>query len=227
MIRINLLPITEERRNQQGRTQLAVFAAIIFVCLAAMGIVYYMKAQNLDRLKKEVSSVTRQVEENKRKLAAVEETKRQTQSLQKQLDVLNTLESQRTGPVKVLDDMQALLSSAASDGAKAEQRRVNWNSEWDPRRLWIETLTESDQSFVVTGGAMNAEDVAEFLKRLTSSEHFQNVQLDFVEAKTEKVKQARSQRELRYVQYRVTGDLSYDGKPVKRVASKTKKRGRN
>lgn len=224
MIRINLLPISEERRNQQGRTQLAFFAAVIFLALAAIGIAYYTSDQTLQDHKGKVSVLTRKVEENKRKLAAVEETKRQTQSLQKQLDVLDTLESQRTGPVKVLDDMQALLSLSASDNAKAEQRRVNWKTEWDPKRLWIEALVEKNQAFEVRGGAMNAEDVAEFLKRLTSSEHFQNVQLDFVEAKVEKIKQGRAQRELRYVQYRITGDLSYDGKPVQRVAPKNQRR---
>lgn len=227
MIRINLLPISEERRNQQGRTQLVAFAAIIVLALVVMGGVYYVHDQTLTERTQQVSVLNRQVEENKRKLAAVEETKRQTQSLQKQLDVLSTLESQRTGPVKVLDDMQALLSASAPDNAKGEQRRVNWKTEWDPKRLWIEALVEQNQSFEVRGGAMNAEDVAEFLKRLTSSEHFQNVQLDFVEAKVEKIQQGRASRELRYVQYRITGDLSYDGKPVERVDPKQKQRGRN
>ena len=108
-----------------------------------------------------------------------------------------------------------------------EIEQQNWNAEWDTRRLWLETLSEKGQAFEMTGAAVNADDVAEFLQRLTTSKHFQNIKLDYVEAKEKRVSQGRTARIVRYVTFRITGDLSYSGAKIMRVEDpKNSRRGK-
>lgn len=227
MIRINLLPITEELKTQQGRTQLLLFAGVILAVLGVFVLLYFNKASELDKLNKQVIENQNKVKATKRLVADVGTLKKRAETLQKQLDVLNKLEMQRSGPVKVLDELQAILSPPRNADARFEQAKKNWNAEWDTRRLWLETLSEKGQAFEMTGAAVNADDVAEFLQRLTTSKHFQNIKLDYVEAKEKRVSQGRTARIVRYVTFRITGDLSYSGTKIVRVEDpKNSRRGK-
>jgi len=51
------------------------------------------------------------------------------------------------------------------------------NSNWDPRRLWLGEYHESERAVKLAGFARDAEDVSEFLRRLTLSELFADVRL--------------------------------------------------
>lgn len=224
MIRINLLPITEELKTQQGRTQLLLFAGVILAVLGVFVLLYFNKSSELDKLNKQVIENQNKVKVTKRLVADVGTLKKRAETLQKQLDVLNKLEMQRSGPVKVLDELQAILSPPRNADARFEQAKKNWNAEWDTRRLWLETLSEKGQAFEMAGAAVNADDVAEFLQRLTTSKHFQNIKLDYVEANEKRVSQGRAARTVRYVTFRITGDLSYSGAKIVRTEDPKKSR---
>lgn len=227
MIRINLLPVTEEYKAQQGRTQLLLFAAVILAVLVVFALLYVNKASELDSLNDQVNKSRSKVAVTKKEVSNVGTLKKQAETLQKQLDVLNKLELQRSGPVKVLDELQAILSPPRNADARFEQRKKKWNEEWDTRRLWLENVSEKKQAFAMKGAAVNADDVAEFLQRLTTSKHFQHIKLDYVEAKEKTTRTGRISRTIRFVEFRITGDLSYSGAKIVKVAKSKKKKRRN
>ena len=70
-------------------------------------------------------------------------------------------------------------------------------------RLWLEEFKEKGGEFTLTGGAVSADDVAEFLQRLTTAKHFTAVELDFV--------QATSGKSSRLVDFSLKGKILYAG----------------
>jgi Tfp pilus assembly protein PilN len=70
--------------------------------------------------------------------------------------VITRLEMNRTGQVRVLDEIAARI----------------------PERMWLEELTLKDQSLSIKGVSIDAEIVAEFLTAMSASPMFRNVELD-------------------------------------------------
>lgn len=203
MIRVNLLPIKKARRRSAGRTQLIAFALLIILEIAVCAVVYMAESSRLDELKNEVAQNQQKVQKAEKEVKSAKQLEAKQKELQQQVQILDELEKKRTGPVRVLDEVQAMLSPPRNEEDRHAQSRKNWNVEWDTRRLWIQSLNEDEGSFEMQGSAVNADDVAEFLQRLTTAEHFDQVQLDYVKAKGSK------DAKVRMVEFRVTGKLSY------------------
>jgi type IV pilus assembly protein PilN len=206
MIRVNLLPIKKARRRSAGRTQLVVFAALLILQIAAISAIYMAETAALDELKDEVTANQQQVKKAEAAVESAKQLENKQKELQQQVEILDELEKKRTGPVRVLDEVQAMLSPPRNEEDRHAQSRKNWNVEWDTRRLWITSLNENEGTFEMVGSAVNADDVAEFLQRLTSADHFDKVQLDYVKASGAK------DSEVSLVEFRVTGNMAYTSK---------------
>ncbi len=206
MIRVNLLPIKQARRRSAGRTQLIVFVALILAEIAVLALLYVIETSEADKLKSEVATLTQQVEKDKADVKNAEELQAKEKQLTQQLSVLTELEAKRTGPVRVLDELQAILSPPRNEEDRFAQLQNNWNVDWDSRRLWIESLEENSGSFEMTGLAVNADDVAEFLQRLSTAKHFTDVELNVVEAKQQK----GANDTTRTVTFSVNGKITYN-----------------
>jgi type IV pilus assembly protein PilM len=204
---LNLLPVRDDLAKAEGRLHMMIMIAVLVLVAVIMAVFYYSVDLERSELDKKISQDQAAIEELKRSVQDAEQLNKQAELLSKQLDILKQLESQRSGPVRVLDELQSILSKPRNEEDRFAQINKNWNVDWEPQRLWLGTLIEKDGGFEIKGSAVNADDVAEFLQRLTSARHFQNIQLDFVEAKSSKENGA----EVRYVEFRITGSLSYSG----------------
>jgi type IV pilus assembly protein PilN len=213
MIRVNLLPIKQARRRSAGRTQLLVFGGLIALEVLVVLLLWGIAQSDLDRVEKQVQQYKAEVKAAKAEVKDAKQLEEQKEQLTKQLSVLDQLEAQRSGPVRVLDEFQAIMSPPRNEEDRFAQLQKNWNVDWDPRRLWVEKLTENDGSFTMEGEAVNADDVAEFLQRLTTADHFQNVQLEVVQA----TKASGSAGEAPVVSFRINGEISYAGKANKKA----------
>jgi type IV pilus assembly protein PilN len=206
MIRVNLLPIKQARRRSAGRTQLIVFAALIAAQIAVLGLLYFIEASEADKLTDEVAVLQQQVNKDKNDVKNAEQLQQKEKQLTQQLAVLKELEARRTGPVRVLDELQAVLSPPRNEEDLFVQLQNNWNVDWDSRRLWIESLEETDGSFSMEGLAVNADDVAEFLQRLSTARHFSDVELKVVKAE----KKGGAADGSRTVSFSLSGKIAYN-----------------
>lgn len=204
MIRINLLPIKKARRRSEGRAQLILFAAVVAVLCAVMALIYFNATSELDRLRDEVAKNQREVAEAEKELESTKVLEAKQAEQQKQVDILKELEQKRTGPVRLLDEVQAILSPPRNEAERHARARMDWNVEWDTRRLWLESWGEQGGEFQMSGMALNADDVAEFLERLHSAEFFEEITLSFVKAVS------RSSDSVDLVDFSLSGKLSYD-----------------
>ncbi len=204
MIRVNLLPIKQQKRRSAGRAQLFIFAALIIAEVLVLGLLYLTESSQLEKRNEEVAQSQREVQKAQAEVKDAEQLEKQKQQLTQQLEVLDKLEAQRSGPVRVLDELQAMLSPPRNESDRFDQLQKNWNVEWDSRRLWIESFGEKDGKFSLNGTAVNADDVAEFLQRLSTGSHFYDVELDVV--------QKSGNRDAEIVTFSIYGKLDYSGK---------------
>lgn len=207
MIRVNLLPIKQARKRSAGRTQLIVFALLLLIEIVVLGFLYGTKADELKTSQDRVAEHTREVNKAQSDVSDHARLEADAEVLAKQLAVLDELEQNRTGPVRVFDELQGMLSAPRNEEDRFAQMQRKWLVEWDTRRLWLEKFTDKDKKVELEGFAGNADDVAEFLQRLTTAKHFNDVQLDYVQAVSSKA--GASKDSTRIVQFRITANITY------------------
>lgn len=221
MIRVNLLPIKQTRRRSAGKTQLVVFAALIAFEILVLGFLWAAKDAELGKIKEDVATNERDVQVAKSEVKDAEQLQKDRDALTQQLTILAELERQRSGPVRVLDELQMMVSPPRNEEDRFAQLRKNWNVEWDTRRLWIESFKETNGLFTLKGGAVNADDVAEFLQRLSTGQYFYDVELDVVTAVLNRGNQGD-----RTVTFELRGKVSYSGRPAPGAAPAAPANGR-
>lgn len=109
----------------------------------------------------------------------------------------------RSGPVRILDEIQKILSSPSNDLERLEFEKRGWNPRWDNGRLWFNDFSERKGSFQLSGGARTADDVAEFLQRLSSSIYFSDIRL--IRSQETKAVKGKSP----HTTFKVKGKVSY------------------
>ncbi|MBI2375451.1 MAG: PilN domain-containing protein [Deltaproteobacteria bacterium] len=157
MIRINLLPIRQEKRRETVQQQLLAFVGIlILVGLACVGW-WKMKDNDLQDKIKQVEAKKTEIKQLDKIIGEVNEFTAKKKELQSKLEVIQQLKKGKTGPVRALDDLATEI----------------------PKRVWLTKLMEAKGQLTLTGYAIDHEDVSAFMKALQKSKYFTNVNLAY------------------------------------------------
>jgi type IV pilus assembly protein PilN len=146
MIRINLLPQKQVKKRSQGSQVLAAGAAALLVAVAGNYYWYASRDGALVELERKNAALKTQIEEKKRVLKEVENIQARRDEVKKKLAVLQTLRDGRSGPVRMLDALAGAL----------------------PANVWLHSLDQKGKGLRLTGSAATNEDVAEFMRSLSS-----------------------------------------------------------
>jgi type IV pilus assembly protein PilN len=127
--------------------------------------------------------------------ADIDQVRAQLEQSQELERVVGELQRARYGPTRVLMELSHILSASGGPTVDPERleaiRRDNplagFNPTWDTRRLWLTSFVEEERHVEIHGLGKTNEDVAEFLRRLSLSESFNEVQLTKTEATTDSV----------------------------------------
>jgi type IV pilus assembly protein PilN len=201
MIRINLLPIKDTIRKETSKRQLILFGVLLLVQILVFYLLYSSQAGERDDLRQQNTDKNSQIELLKKQVADVEKLTKEKKLLEEQIGVLDSLEEGRSGPVKVLDEVQLILSQPKNDLQRLTYDKKGWNPKWDPDRLWFNSLRENSSEFRLSGGARSSDDVAEFLQRLSTSVYFEDVRLLSVDQ--------REKENFVYAVFELRGRISY------------------
>jgi len=185
VIRINLLPTRKAKRHEASQRQFLLMGLAV---LATVGLVIFFHLQattELERAQHDNTILQADVAKLKAELGDYEKVRGQREELLKQRKTIQSLESGRTGPVFLLRELSEILSPGKGptfDRVTYEEAlRKDPNAgftNWEPKRAWLDSYTETHLAVKLRGAAKSNEDVAEFLKRLNSSVFFKDVNLD-------------------------------------------------
>lgn len=213
MIRINLLPDAKRARAGSGSTQL--WGVIYLLACFAWGLVLFLfylnEASALDEQLAKNSEIQAQISRVQSMSANIAEVDKALAESRKLEEVVGKLQAARQGPTRLLMELSRVLSAGRGPTVDAEVlaqlRRENplagYNPGWDIRRLWITEFSEQNGACTIAGNGKTNEDVAEFLRRLSLSEIFENVTLVNTSAATD------SETKLPIVGFQLTCNVRY------------------
>ncbi len=198
MIRINLLPQAGKKKGAAAASSSAgggqgwligYLVAVVATC-AGLFAVYYVQSNALEEKVARNTLLEQQNNELRQKSARLEEVEAALQRSLELEEVVTQLNRERLGPTRVMMELSNILSvnrgPTIDPVALDECRRLNplcgFNRSWDPRRLWMTAFEEDNRDCKIRGTGKTNEDVAEFLRRLSLSEVFENVLLEKTEA---------------------------------------------
>jgi len=156
MIEINLLPVREAKRAADLRQQLMQLLLVLLFVGAGIGFVNSEMNDRLVLARARVVQMQRDIDQFKPQLEQVAAFRKKKAELEKKIDVIDEHDRARSGPVRVMSE----LASRAPD------------------RLWLTAVSTDGGSIKLKGASLDNELVAVFLRGLSDSEYFDNVDLD-------------------------------------------------
>jgi type IV pilus assembly protein PilN len=155
MIRINLLPVRELKKQAMLRQQLDIFCAVVVVMLIGVGLVWMLDLRTIAQLEAEKSGWRIELDRLKPIVDEVNALEQQETFLNTRLTTIQRLRSNQRGPVRVLDELSRNL----------------------PEQAWLETIDEGGGVYKVAGYALTNFAVADLLRNLQRSKEFVGVDL--------------------------------------------------
>jgi Tfp pilus assembly protein PilN len=162
MIRINLLGQARPKAAKQA-VPLEATVQILFACVAIglavviLGISYYQQKRQLDETQRRIQALQNEKASLQQVKADVDKFESEKTVLQQRIDVIETLQKNRSGA----QDMMQMVANTVV--------RVD--------SLWLTSLDRKGDSIVVDGEAGSINDVANFITELKKSGYFQQVEI--------------------------------------------------
>ena len=156
MIRINLLPFRAARKKENILRQVSVFLLMLMLVVITTVTINICMGKKVQALSNEVAAKKIELAGYDKINKEIESIKKKLKTLDKKMDVIKTLESNRKGPLRLLDSMTGIVVE---------------------NRMWLTSMDEQKGAVKIKGIAIDEETVANFMRRLESSGLFASVDL--------------------------------------------------
>jgi len=187
VIRVNLLPQKREVKRAAAASQgwLVAVLGVVVVEIIGLFLFHQVKREELAKQMRTNAELTSQIEQVKKTVANHTDIKAQLEVMRAREDAISKLQGARTGPTAVLLELARVLTDGRGPSVDpdvlAQLRRDNptsvYNPGWDPKRLWLTSLTEVERVIKIEGLARDGDDVSELARRLGLSVYFADVKL--------------------------------------------------
>ncbi len=155
MIRINLLPVRELKAEVARRQELTVGVICLVLTVIAIGVFHLIQAARLSSHEEELAQLRSEIQALNVQAKGVNNLKKDIMVLKEKLKIINELGKKKSGPARVMESLSKAM----------------------PARLWLTEFKETGGNLSITGLAVDNETIAGFLKDLSSSPYFLNVEL--------------------------------------------------
>jgi type IV pilus assembly protein PilN len=156
MIRINLLPFRIARKQENIRRQISVFVLLVGFLALVIGYYYLDFSMKVSALETERVKKQKEKDQFRATLRKIKANERKINELRKKLKVIQELENNKRGPVRMLTE---IAEAVPKD------------------KLWLHSLVENQGLLTLKGTAMDNDTVALFMTNLEKAEHIKSVDL--------------------------------------------------
>lgn len=154
MIKINLLG-EEQAVDNKGTLVAAGYLASVAACIALCAFMVYRAGAEIGRLTQEQQDLQTKLTQLQKTTKEVKDLETKRSELNQKLVVIATLKLSKSGPVRVLDDLNIAV----------------------PERSWISEVKEESGVFRISGLAYDNQTIATMMRNLDNSDYFDNVEL--------------------------------------------------
>lgn len=162
MIKINLLPYRAERKKEIIKKQVFFGALPLVATCLIIGLFWWSTNAKYARVLEDITDIQKKIEQSKLKMKDIESYKTQKEMLAKKMDVIKTLQKNKGGPVRMIDEISTCL----------------------PGNLWLTKLEQKGSTLILVGNALDNISISKYMVQLENSANFSNV--DLLEIKTDK-----------------------------------------
>ena len=124
MLQINLLPVREVRKRFEARQIVLQQLLVLILTGAAIGAFHTRLAGRIERTQARIHQMDKDIAQFKPQLEQVEGFKKKKKELEKKIEVIESLDRQRRGPVRILAELSDRI----------------------PARVWLTSLDSSARS---------------------------------------------------------------------------------
>lgn len=179
MLRINLLPVRISKKKEAGKQQLIFFALAVLFALICNFWWNRNRASEVATGEEKVKRTRSEIAQLEKIIGEVKNIKAQQSAVKDKLAVLDRLKAGRQGPVRMLDELSALI----------------------PKRVWLRKFEEKDGAVTFEGSAGSIDDVSSFLTALKRSQYFTSFEL--------KKTTAKHDGKFKLVEFTITATVNY------------------
>ena len=183
MIKINLLPYRAERKKEFIQKQVFFGALPLLLACLIIGLVWWSLNSKYTEVVDEITVVKKKIEQSKLKMKDIENYKSQKEKLAKKMDIIKTLEKNKSGPVRMIDQISICL----------------------PGGLWLTELVQKGGSIELQGRAIDNLAISKYMLRLEQSPNFSGV--DLMEIKTDRKKAVKGGNPLK--SFKLKSNVTY------------------
>jgi len=186
MIRINLLPIREQRKRREGQQLIVLFALLLVGQIMGLSTYYKSKSSEQAELRKEMSAITRRLDNQKKAKERVTSLEEDRDVLRQRVAAYEALRSSKAGPSNMMLFLSYVLTPrdrtnqiSLGPGTRSELdvlKSINWNTDWNSHSIWLHSLINRGPNVTLKGYALSHDDVTELAKRLESGVFFPGIE---------------------------------------------------
>jgi type IV pilus assembly protein PilN len=155
MIRVNLLPVRELKAEVNRRRELTLAGAALVCAAVLLSGVYLYEASQVTRRTTELDSIRKELQVLTGNVKEVGELENKIKEFKSKYKVISDLGNKKTGPVLVMESLASAM----------------------PASLWLTELKQTGSNIVLNGLTTDNQTLAEFIKSLSRSTYFHNVEL--------------------------------------------------
>jgi type IV pilus assembly protein PilN len=156
MIKINLLPYREKEKKENLQQQIVIISGTLVLFLLIILAVHLYFIMHVSGLEDKIRGAEARLVFLDKKVGDIERFKKDKRELEQKLGVINSLETDRLFPVRMLDELNMLVPS---------------------KEAWLEKITQTKQELRIEGIARDNGVVARFMKDLEKAEFIRSVEL--------------------------------------------------
>ena len=146
-IRINLLPHREQKRAARQRQFIGLAASLAVLGLAVVGLVHFVLAQRIEEQQSRNKLLTTEIAKLDEQIKEIDKLREQTKALLARKQVVETLQSNRTEAVHLLDQMVRQL----------------------PDGIYLRSMKQVGQKVTLIGYAQSNARVSTLMRNIESS----------------------------------------------------------
>ncbi|MBQ4439012.1 PilN domain-containing protein [bacterium] len=156
MIKINLLPVKEDKLIAEAKGFLAICLISIVVVVALVVSNSSLLSAREQESKDRIAEADAEIAKLKSIMGEIKNLKDKKAKLQEKMDMIIKLQEQNIGPVRVLDELSLKIPS---------------------NKIWADKLVIKGNKLELDGKTLENQEVANFMKQLENSLFFSNINL--------------------------------------------------
>ena len=156
MIKINLLPVKEEKLINEAKGFLFIVAISLVLVVVLAVLNSTMLKEREEESKKRIAEADKEITNLKAIMGEIKSLKAKKAKLQEKMDMIIKLQEQNVGPVRIFDELSLKIPS---------------------NKIWLDTIDLSGNRMSMNGKTLENQEVANFMKQLENSLFFSNINL--------------------------------------------------